>query len=108
MNVRALGGRFNCLIGPEFYYTQVLVWISMSRLYKYFIVLFGHGRQLQFVFDASNTLSEFWVPARGITYTNITYNVIPLSLSKYTLFFKGEDHLFLQPVHLRSKRTIIT
>ena len=32
------------------------------------------------------THSAFWVPARGIAYTNITHNVIPLSLCKYTLF----------------------
>ena len=51
--------------------------------------------------DSSNNLysthltcSEFWVPARGLAYTNITYNVIPLSLCKYTLFSKSEDHLF--------------
>ena len=39
---------------------------------------------------------------------NITHIVIPLSLCKYTLFSKSEDHLFCQPVHLRSTRTIVT
>ena len=54
------------------------------------------------------TRSEFWVPARGIAYTNITNNVIPSNLCKYTLFSKSEDHIFLQPVHLRPTRTIVT
>ena len=48
-------------------------------LYEHFIVMFGHGRQLQFVLDALNTFSEFWVPARGIAHTNITHNVTPFS-----------------------------
>ena len=39
---------------------------------------------------------------------NLNATVIPLSLCKYTLFSKSENNLFLQPVHLRSTRTIIT
>ena len=36
MNVRALSGRFNCVVDPEVYDTQVLVRILMSRLNKHF------------------------------------------------------------------------
>ena len=56
---------------------------------------------LQFVLAAFNTYGVL-IPARGIAYTNITLIVIPLSLCKYTI------HLFVQPVHLRSTRTIVT
>ena len=54
------------------------------------------------------TRSEFWVPASCIAYTNITHIAISLSLCKYTLSFKSEDHFFVQPMHLRLTRTIIT
>ena len=50
------------------------------------------------------TRSEFLVPARGIAYTNITHNVIPLSLCKYTLFSKSEDHLFCNQCTLKQRK----
>ena len=67
-----------------------------------------HVRSSYSLYSKRLTCSQSLVPARGIAYTNITHIVIPLSLCKFTLFSKSEDHLFLQPVHLRSTRTIIT
>ena len=107
MDVRVLGRSFNYVVAPDIYYTQVLVWlfdvtfcISVSPFCS------GTGGSYS-LYSTHLTRSEFWVPARGIVYTNITHNVIPLSLCKYTLFSKREDNLFLQPVHLRSTRIIV-
>ena len=106
LNVRVLSRRFNYVIASKSYYTQVLIWI--------FNVTFCTSIS-PFCFDTDGsyslysthlTRSEFWVPARGIAYTNITHNVIPLSLGM-RCFPKSEDDLFLQPVHHRSTRTII-
>ena len=94
MNVRVLGRRFNYVVTSEIYYTQVLVWI-FNVTFCISISPFCSGT------DGSNSLysthltrSEFLAPARGIAYTNITHYVISLSLCKYTLFSKSEDHLY--------------
>ena len=105
MNVRVLGRHFNYVVAPEIYFTQVHVWISMLRFVLAFSSFCSGTDDSYSLYSTHLTRSEFWVPARGIAYTNITHNVIPLSICKYTSFSKNEDDLFLQPVHLRSTRT---
>ena len=31
MDVQVMGGTFNYMVAPEIYYTQVLVWISVTQ-----------------------------------------------------------------------------
>ena len=86
MDVRMLGRSFNYVVSPEIYYTQVLVWIfNVTFCISTSPLCFRTGTELQFVLDAFNTFGVL-VPARDIVYTNISHNVIPLSLCKYTLF----------------------
>ena len=60
----------------------------------------------------TSTHSQFG-PSTGNAYTVLHLHkhhayVIPLSLCKYTLFSKSEDHLFMQSLHLCLTRIIIT
>ena len=108
MNVRVLGGCFNYVVVPwNLLYSGTRLDFQCHVSYKHFAVLFRRAYSYS-LYPTHLTRPEFWVPARHIAYTNITENVIPLRLCKYTLFSKSEDHLFLQPLHFRSTRTIIT
>ena len=86
MDVRMLGRSFNYVVAHEIYYTQVLVWIfNVTFCISISSFCSRRSRQSQFVLYAFNTFGVL-VPASGIAYTNITHNVIPLSLCEYTLF----------------------
>ena len=85
MNVRVLGRSLKYVIAPEIYYTQELVWISMSR----FVQAFHRS-----VLTRANSYSLY---TKHLTRTQFCtgankHIVIPLSPSQYTLFSKGEDH----------------
>ena len=83
-------------------------------LYKHFTVLFSHGQTVAVLHSKREHVRSYSLYSKHLTRTqfctrtNITHIAIPLSLCKYTLFFKSEDRLFLQPVHLRSTTTIGT
>ena len=92
--MHALGIRFNYVVAPEIYYTQALGWSFNVTFCITISTFYSRTDGSNNLYSTLLTRSEFWVPARGIAYTNITHNVTPLSLCKYTLFSKSEDHLF--------------
>ena len=76
--------------------THVLVWIFNVTFCIRISPFCSRPGGSYSLYSKHLTRSEFSVPARGIAYANVTHNVIPLSIYN------------LQPVHLRSTRTIIT
>ena len=76
INEQVLGKRFNYVVTPEFYYTQVLVGI-FNVTFCISILSFCSGTDGSYsLYSTHLTRSEFCIPARGIAYTNITHNVI--------------------------------
>ena len=85
MDVQVMEGNFNYLIAPwNLLYSVIGFDFSYSILYC----------SIRSSVPAQATRAQF------CTHTNSTH-VTPLSLCKYTLFPKSEDHLFMQSVHLR-------
>ena len=74
--------RFNYLIDPRIYYSGTHLDFSvLTFLYRAFTVLYLHSQHA------------------FVTFVKVFVN---------TRCFKNEDHLFVQPVHLHSTKTMIT
>ena len=114
-------GNFNYLIAPGTY-TQIHVWIfSIHILYHTFTILSSHNSYSQFCTRSINILAVLFSHKTHTQFCIRTINAYTvLSLDKQRAYVasvkvfeiyivsKSEDHLFVQPVHLRSTKAIIT